>query len=48
MFSLSGCLVFGALGLSIHINEGFKDRYTNEEVLLLDFQSYERGGVIQK
>ena len=42
MFSLSGCLVFGALGLSIHINEGFKDRYTNEEVLLLDFQSYEK------
>ena len=42
IFSLSGCLFFGTLGLSIHINEGFKHRYTNEEVLLLDFHSYEK------
>ena len=42
IFSLSGCLVFGALGLSIHINEGFKHRYTDKEVLLLDFHSYEK------
>lgn len=48
IFSLSGCLVFGVLGLSIHINEGFKHRYTDEEVHLLGFHSYEKREALYK
>lgn len=40
IFSLSGTLFFSAVGLGIHFNEGFENRYTSSQIELLNFKSY--------
>ena len=41
LFSAMGCFAFGAIGLSIHLNDGFKNRFSSAELQLLNFQQYE-------
>ena len=41
IFSISGTLFFGLVGLGIHYNEGFEKRYTSDQIKLLNFRSYE-------
>ena len=40
LFSIIGSIFFGIIGLAFHFNDGYKNRYTADEVTLLDFNSY--------
>ena len=40
IFSLSGTLFFSAVGLGIHFNVGFENRYTSSQIEWLNFKSY--------
>jgi hypothetical protein len=42
IFSVSGCLIFGAVGASIHFNDGFHSRYNSDQLKLLSFHKYDQ------
>ena len=42
IFSIAGTLILSSIGMIIHLNDGFKNRYSTNEIALLDFQSYEQ------
>lgn len=42
IFSIGGTLTLCSIGMIIHLNDGFKNRYSANEIALLDFQSYEQ------
>ena len=40
VISAIGSLIFGSIGLCIHLNDGFKNRYNDDQKTLLDFRQY--------
>lgn len=42
IFSIAGTLIFSSIGMIINLNDGFKKRYSTNEIALLDFLSYEQ------
>ena len=42
IFSVLGCLIFGAVGATIHFNDGFHSRYNSDQLKLLSFHKYDQ------
>ena len=42
LFSASGCLLFAVIGTTIHLNDGFINRYNQDQIKLLNFHKYDQ------